>query len=125
MSSVCTRLNAPVACTRPIANSDRALPEGWLADHALAGRPAQIESRRRIGEQRRCGRSFEPRDDRVAGGIREVDVEACAGAVVRRERQPEQAAFATEATDAVRSKNGAGCRTSLRTTRIAPRGSTA
>ena len=53
---------------------------------------AEVESRRGIGDER-IGRSPEARDDRVAGSIGEVDVEAAARGVGRK-GEAEQAALA-------------------------------
>jgi hypothetical protein len=63
-----------------------------LADHAAAVRPAQIEPRRRIGDERVGRRSPEPRDHGIAVGVGEVD-EHAAAAGIRCERHPQQSAL--------------------------------
>ena len=75
----------------------------------------QIESRRRIGDER-VRRAPESRDDRIAGPVGEVDVEAAARRVVGRERQPEQAALAA-ARDAAGQIEEVGARAPCRCAR--------
>src|SRR4029450_1933022 len=54
------------------------VPELRMADDALAPRPAKVEPRPGIGHERVPRRSLEARDDDVAVGIVEKDVETSA-----------------------------------------------
>ena len=71
----------------------------WLGDDTLAVGPAEIEARRRVGAERIGRRPPEPRDDGVGLQVDEVDVDAAARCVVRRERQPEQPLLPAVADD--------------------------
>ena len=62
-----------------------------LHDESLSRGPLQVESRIRIGLQRIRGRALKARDDGVAVGVSEIDVEPSARGVVRWKRETQQA----------------------------------
>ena len=93
-----------------------------LRDEARPPAPPQRRSKRDAGiGDERIRRTPEARDDRVAGGVREVDVEAAARRVVGRERQAEQAALAAGRRSRRSDRESPAASTvPLRTTRMRP-----
>ena len=85
--------------------------------------PAQVEARRRIGDER-IRRAPEPRDDGMAVRVREVHEEAARQSGVRREREPEQPLLAAGPDRRRESRKSPGCTLPSRTTRMRPRCST-
>ncbi len=64
-----------------------------MEDGLLAVRPAEVEAGSRVGDER-IARSEKPRDDDMAGGVGEADVEPAGRSVVGRKGQAEQSLLA-------------------------------